>query len=55
MARHIASVPSAKLTAFYNGFWYSSAEHGTSLMYVALPPFGRRIYSFDSGEWGYID
>jgi len=55
LPRHIEEVPSAKLTAFFNGFWYWSADSGASLMYVAVPPFGRRVYSFETGEWSYID
>ena len=52
----LPSVPRAKYTLAYGEFtyWASSADAHT-LMYVALPPFGRRLYHFEQGTWTQLD
>jgi len=44
-------IPAAKLTLSYNNFSYSSRT-SPMLWYVELPPAVRRIYYFESGQWG---
>jgi hypothetical protein len=53
----IAEVPTKARVSFGdNGFRYRAGSDGRpTLMYVALPPFGRRIYSFETKSWGFID
>jgi hypothetical protein len=52
----LASVPRAKYTMMWGEFsyWTSSLDAHT-LMYVAAPPFGRRLYNFEAGRWGQLD
>jgi hypothetical protein len=47
-------IPPAKLTFSYNNFFYGSRTR-PMLWYVELPPAGRRIYYFESGQWGTLD
>ncbi|MFH1578036.1 MAG: hypothetical protein ABIC18_03085 [Candidatus Omnitrophota bacterium] len=51
----IAKVPLAKLALAYNKFIYIAREEQHLLVYYALPPFGKRIYYFEEGQWGYLD
>jgi len=51
----ISKVPSAKFTLSSNEFRYISSDKGHMLMYGHLPPFGRPIYDFEKGQWGYLD
>lgn len=51
----ITKVPRAKFSLIYGNFIYISRENSHLLVYFAMPPFGRRIYSFESRRWGYID
>ncbi len=49
----LPKVPLARYTLLYNDFWYFS-QSGL-LTYVVLPPFGRRVYNFNSAQWKYLD
>lgn len=51
----IDRVPAAKDTLLFNSFIYSSTPENHSLLYVAMPPFGRRVYSFERNEWFSLD
>ena len=52
----LPAVPRAKYTLAWGDFTYASSRTtGHTLMYVALPPFGRRIYSFEDGRWRQLD
>jgi hypothetical protein len=52
----LPAVPRAKYTLAYGKFTYAtSATGGHSLIYVALPPFGRRIYEFEPARWHTVD
>lgn len=52
----LAAVPRAKFMLAYADFTYSKHEdHRHTLMYVALPPFGRRIYHFEGARWSTLD
>lgn len=55
--RFIAALPSrARLTFSDSGFrYFAASETSHTLMYVAIPPFGRRTYNFESKSWGFID
>ena len=51
-----ASVPRAKYTMMWGEFSYrASTRDAHTLMYVAFPPFGRRLYNFEAGQWGQLD
>jgi hypothetical protein len=54
---YMPTVPRAKCTLMFNEFYYSydPKEHRGSLMYVALPPFGRPAYRLHTDTWGYLD
>jgi hypothetical protein len=48
----LPSIPRAKYTLEYGEFTYSAAAGQThTLMYVTLPPFGRRVYHFEDARW----
>jgi len=48
----MAKVPEkAKMTFMDNGFRYSSRSDYHTLSYVTFPPFGRRVYDFESRKW----
>jgi hypothetical protein len=51
----IPSVPVAKYTL--GGFFHYSRPTGGEpmLYYEAMPPFGRRFYHIETGDWGYLD
>jgi len=48
----IDHIPRAKYTLMLSDFRYTPP---CCLYYVALPPFGRPTYNFESDKWGYID
>lgn len=48
-------VPKTSPTLLFNSFHYISNPTSPSLFYVTMPPFGRRFYSFERGEWSYMD
>ena len=52
----LSAVPRAKYASIYADFtyWVSDAG-GHRLMYVVVPPFGRRIHDFERDAWGSID
>jgi hypothetical protein len=53
----IAEIPAKARISFADiGFRYHAGNEGRpTLMYLAMPPFGRRIYSFATKSWGFID
>jgi len=52
----LSAVPRAKYTLAWGEFTYSASEtRRHTLMYVALPPFGRRIYHFEEARWSRLD
>ncbi len=53
--KYIESVPTAKFTLSWNRFYYWGQDGDASLLYVAVPPFGRPIYRFSKKKWGYLD
>ena len=49
-------VPRAKYTLQWGEFTYlTSGKESHTLMYVALPPFGRRLYHFEAARWSQLD
>lgn len=52
---YIKEVPLAKYTLVFNQFRYARSETDTYLQYMDMPPFGRPVYSFQKGEWFYLD
>jgi hypothetical protein len=51
----LPAVPRAKHTGMYGAFTYFSSAESHTLMYVAFPPFGRRLYHFEERRWGVRD
>lgn len=51
----LPKVPLAKYTVSQNEFQYFSSEGSHHLSYMAIPPFGRRIYEFETGKWRFLD
>ena len=51
----MAEVPSAKPVLMADKFRYWQHEGKPQLMYVEVPPFGRRVYSFEERTWQVID
>jgi len=52
----LPTVPRAKYTLAWGEFTYwTSGEKSHTLMYVALPPFGRRLYHFEEARWSQLD
>ena len=52
---YIEAIPKAKYAIFASGFFYSNRDDRAIISYVALPPFGRRIYYFNNQKWGSLD
>ncbi|MBI5327098.1 MAG: hypothetical protein HZB80_02230 [Deltaproteobacteria bacterium] len=51
----IDRVPKAKDTLMFNAFFYNSTSGDHVLFYVTMPPFGRKVYSFERNEWFTMD
>lgn len=51
---YYSKVPSAKL-GMWGKYWYSSYEGKHSIMYVAIPPFGRPYFKLEENKWGFMD
>ena len=52
----LPAVPRAKYTLQWGHFTYwTSDKNRHTLMYVALPPFGRRLYHFEQARWSQLD
>jgi hypothetical protein len=51
----LPAVPRAKHTGMYGEFMYLSSPASHTLIYVAFPPFGRRLYHFEESRWGVLD
>jgi hypothetical protein len=51
----ISEIPRAKYVVIADKFTYSVSASRHSLMYVEIPPFGRRIYTFEDHKWTTLD
>lgn len=52
----LPGVPRAKYVMAFGDFSYwTSSPTAHTLMYTALAPFGRRVYSLEAGSWSSID
>lgn len=50
------AVPRAKYTLEWGGFTYVTSEKKShTLMFVAIPPFGRSLYHFEESRWSQLD
>jgi len=47
----IPEIPKAKYVLIADRFRYLKSDSRHSLMYVEIPPFGRRIYTFEDRKW----
>ncbi len=55
MPDFIDRVPTAKFSLLYNSFVYISTSEDHTLLYFTMPPYGRRVYSFERNEWLIMD
>ena len=53
--RYVQSIPRAKYCLAFGEFRYWNLDGRHSLVWYAVPPFGRRIYDFEERRWNYID
>lgn len=51
----ISEIPKAKYVVIAAKFGYSNSDSRHSLTYVQMPPFGRRIYTFEDRKWTSLD
>ena len=54
LPRYLNSVPRAKYCCSRSEFWYFRAPRPL-LVWYEVPPFGRRVYNFETGNWRYMD
>jgi hypothetical protein len=54
---YLPAVPRARYTLAFDEFLYSydPAAHQGFLLYVVIPPFGRRTYNLGTDTWGSLD
>ena len=52
--RYLSSVPKAKYCLSFGEFMYFGSPH-PMLVWYEIPPFGRRVYNFETGNWKYLD
>ena len=53
--RYLSYIPRAKYCFDYGEFRYWNHEEEPMLEWCVVPPFGRKIYTFNDRRWGYID
>lgn len=53
--QYLNSVPRAKYCCSWGEFRYFEGPPAHMLLWYEIPPFGRRIYNFERGDWGYLD
>ena len=51
----IPAIPRAKYVELADKFRYSASGSRHSLTYTVMPPYGRRIYTFEDREWTTLD
>lgn len=51
---YLSSIPRAKYCCSSSEFGYCGSPQHT-LSWWKCPPFGRRVYTFETGEWRYVD
>ena len=51
----IKEIPSTKLGLVTSGFHYSSGAESHRIMFVNVPPYGRKYYTLETKKWGYVD
>lgn len=49
------AIPGAKIVISDFGFKYTATPQSHEIMYVGMPPYGRRIYSFEQRSWRSMD
>jgi hypothetical protein len=52
---YLESIPSSAYRMMHGEFRYFSNQGDPNLMWVVVPPFGRRIYHFKDAEWRTLD
>lgn len=51
----IDKVPRPKYIGYSNAFIYHGYSNDAALIYVSVPPFGRKRYKFSTDKWGFFD
>jgi hypothetical protein len=52
--QYLTYVPQTKICLDGQFLYYNNAEH-PMLVWAVVPPFGRKIDTFEDRRWGYID
>jgi hypothetical protein len=52
---YLSSVPRAKYCLKCSEFGYYSGSPQPILFWWEFPPFGRRVYTFETGKWQFLD
>jgi len=52
---HLKSVPRSKYSLMSGDFRYISSDRKHILVWVMIPPFGRKTYDFEERRWGILD
>jgi hypothetical protein len=53
--RYLNSIPRAKYRCLSSQFSYYASSQRHTLSWCELPPFGRSVYIFETGEWRCVD
>jgi hypothetical protein len=53
--RFLDRIPRARYTVAWGTFTYVSSSRAHTLLYVAVPPHGRRLYHFEADRWSTLD
>ncbi len=53
--KYLDSIPPSKYVVSHNQFRYISSKDSHSLMFISIPPFGRRYYVLEEKRWGFMD
>ncbi|MBF0336212.1 MAG: hypothetical protein HQL05_00120 [Nitrospirae bacterium] len=51
----LPSIPVARYSLASNEFHYHASDDSPILWYMARPPFGKQVYSFEQKRWKYLD
>lgn len=51
----LPTIPAAKYSLMGSSFRYFAREDSHALMYVAIPPYGRKYYVFEKRAWETVD
>ena len=53
--RYLPSIPRAKYCLLFGKFMYFNNGQHPILVWCAVSPFGKKVYSFEDRRWSYLD